>query len=73
MGKTLVPLLVLSGCAGVAFQERSVVLAEVSPGRDPRWVQSSADGRVVAFTEVAGRGADRVVVTGRPTGTYHFL
>lgn len=73
MWKAAVSVLLLSGCAGSAFQERTRLLAEVSPGMSPRWVQSSVDGRIAAFIEVAPERAHRVVVTGRSTGSYHFL
>lgn len=67
--KRTLAFLLLAGCAGTSTSLRAVG----SPGRYPRWVQSSADGRVVAFTEVKDRGADQLFITGRPISTYHFL
>jgi hypothetical protein len=69
MRKALVLGLLVAGCSGAPTSFRAVA----SPDRSPRWIQSSADGRVVAFTEVKDKGADRLVITGRPTSTYHFL
>ena len=69
MRTTLVLGLLLAGCAGAPTSLRAVA----SPDRSPRWIQSSADGRIVAFTEVKDKGADQLVITGRPTSTYHFL
>jgi hypothetical protein len=65
--------LLLAGCAGREFADGDTLLATVSPGRHPRWVQCTPDGRVAAFTEVAEKGADHLVVTGRPLSTWHFL
>lgn len=67
--KRTLAFLLLAGCAGAPTSLRALG----SPDRRPRWIQSSADGRTVAFTEARDQGADRLVVTGRPTSTYHFL